>query len=190
MKVVLSISLALFIALLSIGTAQADENQAQDTIAQQTKVLAKINEALTRGAITPDQSSDLKEQLNGIGASESWYKSIAVPVPQTVVKENTEKLAALNTQIDKQLPLNLSRVTTSTGGTTYGEISKLIGHAAASNKISNAQAEEYYTQLAQIENDAESLKNDPASSKIELSDLNGQLKLLKVDIQAKSSFNR
>jgi hypothetical protein len=53
------------------------------------------------------------------------------------------------------------------------------------NKVSNSQAEQYYFQLAQLENNAESLKNDPASSKSELADLNKQLKLLKADVQAK-----
>src|ERR1700722_1986354 len=105
MKSILASSLSLLIAVSSIAVAQADENKAsnyldshltadlldvsyisrqpvsnndtgKDTIAEQTKVLEKINNALARGAITPDQTSDLKEQLNSVGASESWYKSI------------------------------------------------------------------------------------------------------------------
>ena len=213
MKALLAISLNLFIALFPIYAVQADEHKVpnhpqsqltsdlldvnyisrsptstpdngKDTIVLQTKVLEKINEALARGAITSQQASDLKEQLNNIGTSESWYKSLAVPVPAAVVKENTDKLAALNTEIDKQLPLNFDKGIGKSNG-SYSEVSKLIGHAAANNKITNAQAEEYYSQLAQIENDTESLKNDPASSNTELTDLNKQLKLLKTDIQSK-----
>jgi hypothetical protein len=212
MKAMLSICLALFIPLFSIGSSQADDNKAhntnsqltadlldanyvsrqpytpadnsQDTIAQQTKALNKINEALARGAITPDQASALAAQVNGIGASESWYKSLAIPVPEATIKANAEKITALNTQLDKSLALNFNQ-TVFAPSTNYSDVSKLIGNAAANNKISNAQAAQYYTQLAQIESDRESLKYDPASSKTELSDLNAQLKLLKANIQGK-----
>jgi hypothetical protein len=206
MKVLLASSLSLLITLFS-GSVQADEANInypdsqldvnyisrqpltndysdKDTIVLQNKVLEKINQASVRGAITADQAYSLREQLNNIGASESRYKSLAIPVPQVVIEKNTKQLVALDKEIDKQLPLDLSKTTISANG-AYGDVSKLIGQAAANNKISNTQTEQYYSQLAQIENDAESLKNDPVSSNNELTNLNAQLKTLKTAIQDK-----
>ena len=140
----MTLVLAVFLfGFLFVSAARADQSStdtnAQDTIILQQQALKKINRALSRGSLTPEEASDFKEQLNDIGAKETWYKSLAFPVPAELIKADIEKIESLNTAVSKNSKLSLN--TSQASDDTHSDIHKLISRALANNKISNSQAE-------------------------------------------------
>jgi hypothetical protein len=154
----------------------------QDTAALQAKVLTKINQALSRGSITPEQATNFKERLNAISDQETWYKSRPEAIPPEILSRDTELLQKLNTDVEGQLPL---KPTTQADDAMHREIHRLITTALAKNRITNDQAEKYYARLAQIEEDLESLKNDPAGSTAEAVELNEKLARLSAELKTR-----
>jgi len=127
----------------------------------QLQVLIQINQALSRGAITAAEASNLKEQLNGWNDKESWYTSLHEPIPASLVQENTRLLTAMSADLTKEHPLKQAP---SSADAIHTKIDELISGALARNKITSSQAERYYSRLAEIESNIESSKADPAST--------------------------
>jgi len=155
-------------------------NRANDTSNQQGKVLEKINQALSRGAISAEQASDFKDELNKINEKEGWHKSYGQAIPIELLKDDQQRLSVLSAKLDQ-----ISGLTSASApaDAVHLDVHKLISQALAKNKISNAQAEQYYARLAQIEADMESLAKDPAASKSETIAEAKELEQLKDDLQ-------
>jgi len=124
-----------------------------DTSELQNKVLMKINEQLTRGSITADQASNLKDELNQLSESESWYKSMNQVTPASVVQQDTESLNKLLTKLCKG---QTTKPVVSARDALHSDIDELVSKLLAGNKIGSNQAEVYYSRLAQIESVLES----------------------------------
>jgi hypothetical protein len=153
-----------------------------DTSHLQNSVLLKISDALAQGAISPAQATTLQEKLDKLNETEAWYKSLNQPIPQSLVEQNTQLLKVLSNAIEKGA--RPTQVATSTDALHRG-IDDKISSALASNKITSEQAEVYYTRLAQIESELESLKSDPTHSGVQAPVLIRELNNLKATIRSR-----
>jgi hypothetical protein len=159
-------------------------NRANDTSNQQEQVLEKINEALSRGTISPDQASDFKAELNKINEQEAWHKSYGQGIPSDLLKDDQQRLNVLMTKLDHSTaPVGPKH---SPSDAMHVDIHKMISQLLAAKKITDGQAEQYYARLAQLELDQESLKNDPVKSNGEAATLNQLLNQLKQDLERKA----
>jgi hypothetical protein len=168
--------------------AQSDaENQAQgvsaDTSKQQQELLLKINRALSRGAITADQASQFKSELNEINQKESWHKTYSEAIPDQLLQEDKQHIASLSSKLNRPVPTPSS--TSAPVDAIHADIHKSISNALARNAISIQQAEQYYARLAEIEADMESMQNDNVKSTSESATLNESLRRLKAEIASK-----
>ncbi len=181
-SIVIILSLSISTLASSCYVAASADQWDKGTGQLQAKVLTKINQGLSRGSISPQQATALKEELNTISEHETIYESYGLPTPQTAVQKDFDDLNMLGAEVDRTVALKPD----STNGSVnvmHRDIHKLISNALTSNKITNAQAEDYYSRLAEIENDMESLKSDAANSDSEILALNKNLQELKTDVQ-------
>jgi hypothetical protein len=175
---------------LNINSAPTSANTealpSADTELLQGQILVKINQALSRGLVSPEQATDFTSQLNKINEQEVWYKSRGLSAPQDTLNADIEFLKALSADIDKQLPQKAFRFNSSQSNNptaTYIELHKMIANALTQGKISYSEAEEYYFELEQIESNIENLNNNPLGSSFDRLTLNNALQQLKNNLK-------
>jgi hypothetical protein len=152
----------------------------KDTSKEQGNVLTKINDALSRGAISAEKASEYKAQLNKVNDKEQWYKSYGKAIPQDLLQEDLKQLDGLSATIQSQTTVHPAPQPIDA---MHADVHKLISRALAVKKISNLEAEQYYERLAELEADIESLKEDPAGSGAEQAAVSEALASLKGDVQ-------
>jgi len=164
----------------------AAEKQAQggaDTSKQQQDLLLKINKALSRGAISAEQASQYKQELNEINQKEAWHKSYSEAIPDALLQEDQKHIASLSAKLNR--PASIPSSTSAAPDAIHADVHKSISNALARNAISIQQAEQYYARLAEIEADMESLQNDDIKSSSESAALAESLRKLKAEIVSK-----
>jgi len=153
-----------------------------DTTELQVRVLMRVNEALRRGSLSVAQASNLKDQLNQWSSNENWYKSANQPIPASLVKENTQLLSKLCAALEKrQAPMQSST------DALHTNIDELIRTALSRNVITSSQAEAYYSRLAQIESNIETINADPSHHPEEITAVNRSLAKLEEDVRTARS---
>jgi hypothetical protein len=158
------------LALTSPGTAKL-----------QAQVLMRVNQALSQGSISAADASNLKDQINRLGDTESWYKTLEKPIPASLVQEDTRVLTQLSTDLEKNHPL---KPELNSADALHTNIDELISSALAQNKITSSQAEGYYSRLAQIESNLETLKTDSSPAPDAVAEVNQSLGKLENDVQS------
>lgn len=159
---------------------EMQEVRSADTTGLQSEVLIKVNDALAHGVISPREASDLKDRINGWSNEESWYISGHKTVPQSVIDENTARLTALAEEVDKKQP---SKAVGITADALHIKLDELISGALAKNKISSLQAERYYSRMAELESDMETVQRDGGTRSQEMAAVNDRLSTLEADIR-------
>jgi hypothetical protein len=156
--------------------ADAVKDRGSGTFQLQIQTRDKVNKALNSGAISADEAAQFNTAIDEVNEKETWYRTGSDDVPTQVTDENVKRLNEISQKIATKIPKQTGTILQAKLNI---EIHKAITEALGKKKITNDAATHFYSDLAEIEADMESLKNDPAASPNDVNELNGKLAALR-----------